>query len=186
MHTANRQIFRESAMKHYIQNREKDVLLRILPLPMAVFLWVLLALLLMAGLFAWNERIPTYVSGTGTVQADKGGDSIAVVFLPPEQSTTLHAGQQVRVHIGSTGPQVQSRIMEVEPDITSPAAARENYKLEGNRSALITQPAIVVVVKLGPTVPTRIYTGSSLTADVEVGSQRILSLLPGIGKLVGA
>ncbi|MBV9616935.1 MAG: hypothetical protein JO031_15890, partial [Ktedonobacteraceae bacterium] len=69
MHVPRRQIFRESAIQHYIQNREKDVLLRILPLPMAVFLWVLLSIFLMAGLFAWNERIPTYTNGAGIVQA---------------------------------------------------------------------------------------------------------------------
>jgi hypothetical protein len=185
MHASDRSIFRESAIKHYIQNRERDVLLRILPLPTAVFLWILIGVLLAAGVFAWNERIPTYVSGTGTVLADTGGGSVAVVFLPPEQSPTLHAGESVQVHIGSAGPQVQSKILEVEPDITSPATARKNYQLSGDSSSLITQPSIVIVVKLGTEVPARMYAGSSLTADVEVGSHRILSLLPWIGKLVG-
>ena len=43
-----------------------------------------------------------------------------------------------------------------------------------------------VFLLLGATVPAHTYAGSSLAASVEVGSQRILSILPGIGKLVGA
>ncbi len=185
MQARERQIFREKAIKHYIQNREKDVVLRVLPVPAAVFLWALLVFFFMAGLFTWNERIPTYVSGTGIVQTTSDGATVAIIFLPPEQTAALHDGQPVQVHIGTTGPQVQSSIMEVERDITSPDSARRNYQLKGNSASLITEPAIVIVARLGATVPAHTYAGSSLTANVEVGSQRILSLLPGIGKLVG-
>lgn len=185
MQARERQIFRESAIKHYIQNREKDVVLRILPVPAAVFLWALLGFFLMAGLFVWNEQVPTYISGAGIVQATSSGDTVAVIFLPPEQAAALRNGQPVQIHIGTTGPQVQSSIMEVERDITSPVAARQSYQLKGNNASLITEPAVIITARLGTTVPAHIYTGSSLTANVEVGSQRILSILPGIGKLVG-
>jgi hypothetical protein len=185
MQALERQIFRESALKHYIQIQEKDVVLRILPVPAAVFLWVLLGFLFMAGMFTWNERIPTYVSGSGIVQATSGGDAVAVIFLPAEQATALHSGMPVQIHVGATGPQVQSTILEVDQDITSPETARRTYQLEGESSSLVTEPTTVIVARLGATVPARIYAGSSLTANVEVGSQRILSILPGIGKLVG-
>jgi len=183
MHVPRRQIFRESAIQHYIQNREKDVLLRILPLPMAVFLWVLLSIFLMAGLFAWNERIPTYTNGAGIVQASKGGASIAVVFLPAEPSTTVHEGEPVRVQIGAL--QVEGKVMEAEPYIMSPDSAREHFQLKGNTSYLVTQPSLVALVRFDTAVPASIYAGSALSAQIEVGSQRILSQLPWIGQLVG-
>ena len=185
MQARERQIFRENAIKHYIQNREKDVVLRILPVPAAVFLWVLLGFLFMAGMFTWNERIPTYVSGSGIVQETSGGDTVAVVFLPSEEATALRSGMPVQIHVGTTGPQVQSTILEIEQGITSPETARKNYGLEGNSSSLVTEPTIVIVARLGATVPAHTYAGSSLTANVEVGSQRILSIIPGIGTLVG-
>ncbi len=184
MHVPKRQIFRESAIQHYIKNREKDVLLRILPLPMAVFLWVLLSILFMAGLFAWSERIPTYVSGAGIVQkSDTGNSSTAMVFLPTGPSTTVHVGEPVRVQIGSL--QVQGKVIKVETAIMSPAQARTQFQLQGNMAYLVTQPSLVALVGFNTTIPASIYAGSLLNAQVEVGSQRILSQLPWIGQLIG-
>ena len=183
MHVPKRQIFRESAIQHYIRNREKDVLLRIIPLPMAVFLWVLLSVFLMAGLFAWNERIPTYTSGAGIVQPGKGGSSIAVVFLPAGPSTTVHVGESARVQIGSL--QVQGKVMQVDPIMMSPDNARKHFPLQGKNSSLVTQPSLIALVKFTTSVPSSTYAGSSLSAQIEVGSQRILSQLPWIGQLIG-
>ena len=183
MHVPKRQIFRESAIQHYIRNREKDVLLRIIPLPLAVFLWVLLSIFLMAGLFAWNERIPTYTNGTGIVQATKGGNSVAVVFLPAGPSTSVHVGEPVRVQIGSL--QVQGKVMKIEQAIMSPDSTREHFQLKGNNSYLVTQPSLVALVGFTTLVPATIYAGSTLSAQIEVGSQRILSQLPWIGQLIG-
>jgi hypothetical protein len=183
MHVPKRQIFRESAIQHYIRNREKDVLLRILPLPMAVFLWVLLSIFFMAGLFAWNERIPTYASGTGIVQADTGGNCVAVVFLPAGPSTTVRVGESVGVQIGSL--QVQGKVMQVESTTMSPASARDHYQLQGQNAAIVTQPSLVALVRFSATVPASTYAGSALSAQIEVGSERILSQLPWIGQLIG-
>lgn len=185
MHIPRRQIFRESALQHYLRNREKDVLLRILPVPMAVFLWVLLSIFLMAGLFAWNERIPTYASGTGIVQASAGGSSIAIVFLPAGPSTTVHVGESAQVQVGTGGQKVQGKVMEVEPNIMSPDSARAHFQLEGNSSFLVTQPSLIVLVRFNTPVSATTYAGSSLSAQIKVGSQRILSQLPGIGQLIG-
>jgi hypothetical protein len=185
MHVPKRQIFRESALQHYIRNREKDVLLRILPVPMAIFLWVLLSILFMAGLFAWNARIPTYVNGAGIVQESSAGNSIGVVFLPTGPSTIVQVGESVQIQVGANGPQIQGFIMEVEPDIMSPESTRNHFQLEGDNASLVTQPAQVVLVRFRTTVPATTYAGSSLSAQIEVGSQRILSQLPWIGQLIG-
>jgi hypothetical protein len=185
MHVPKRQIFRESALQHYIRNREKDVLLRILPVPMAVFLWVLLSIFLMAGLFAWNVRIPTYTNGAGIVQESTGGNSIAVVFLPVGPSTTIQVGESVQIQIGAGGPQIQGFITEVEPDIMSPDSTRSHFQLAGENASLVTQPSLIVLARFRTPVSAKMYAGSSLSAQIEVGSQRILSQLPGIGQLIG-
>lgn len=185
MHVPKRQIFRESALQHYIRNREKDVLLRILPVPMAVFLWVLLSILLMAGILAWNMRIPTYTSGAGIVQPGTGGNSIGVVFLPAGPTTTVHVGESVQVQIGANSPQIQGNVIEVDPDIMSPDSTRKQFQLKGAGSSLVTQPSLILLVRFRTTVPARTYAGSSLSAQIEVGSQRILSQLPWIGQLIG-
>jgi hypothetical protein len=184
MHVPKRQIFRESAIQHYIKNREKDVLLRIMPLPMAVFLWVLLSILFMAGLFAWNERIPTYVGGAGIVQnSNTDNNSIAVVFLPAGPSTTVQVGEPARIQIGSL--QVQGTVTKVATATMSPDTTRTQFQLQGNMAALVTQPSLIVLIRFTTMLPASIYAGSSLSAQIEVGSQRILSQLPWIGQLLG-
>jgi hypothetical protein len=137
MQARERQIFRENAIKHYIQNQEKDVVLRILPVPAAVFLWVLLGFLFMAGMFTWNERIPTYVSGSGVVQETGRGDTVAVIFLPTEQAAALHSCMTVQIHVGATCPQVQSSILVVDEDFTSPESALIKYQLLGGSYSLV-------------------------------------------------
>jgi hypothetical protein len=42
------QIFRDRAMNHYLQRRQKDVLPHLIAAPAFLFLWLLLALLLIA------------------------------------------------------------------------------------------------------------------------------------------
>src|SRR2546429_475543 len=63
----NHPIFRNNAVKHYMQSRDKDSLPRFISLPIALFLWILLGLLLVVGGLAWYEQIPSYVSGNGVV-----------------------------------------------------------------------------------------------------------------------
>jgi hypothetical protein len=48
----------------------------------------------------------------------------------------------------------------------------------------ITEPSVVVHVKLAPSLSSRLYAGSLITAQVQIGTQRILSL-PGLNDLIG-
>jgi hypothetical protein len=107
--------------------------------------------------------------------------AMAVFFFPPAQVQNLRVGTPVRLHIGPSGSQFSSQIVEIEPSVMSPAALRALFHLE-NAALPITQPSAVVVVKLNPAFATA-YAGSTLTADVQVGSQSLISLLPGVGSL---
>ena len=160
--------------------------------PIIVCLWLLLGVLIATGFLAWYIQVPTYVDGSGTILARGDmlqpayGEMVAVVFLPPDQSAHLRAGLPVQVQIGSAGMLVQSTIAEVEPGITSPDAARQRYRLDGVDALLVTQPSIVVIIKLGTKLPANAYPGSLCTARVETGSQRLLALLPGLGNFLGS
>ena len=183
-------IFRQSAIMAYRRGREKDVVPHLISWPIIVCLWLLLGVLLAAGFLAWYVQVPTYVDGSGIIltrgdmlQPEYGG-MVAVVFLPPDQSAHVRVGLPVHVQVGSTGAYVQSTIAKVEPGITSPDAARKRYRLDGMSALLITQPSIVVIVRLGTTLPATAYAGSLLTTKVEIGSQRLLALLPGLGNLL--
>jgi hypothetical protein len=183
----NHPIFRNNAVKHYMQSRDKDTLPRFISLPIALFLWILLGLLLVVGLLAWYEQVPAYASGNGVVLSSKYAPqyasqwAVAAAFFPVGQVRNLHVGQAVAVHFESSTDPVKGTVLAVDP-VVSPDAALQRYSLENNAASLITQPSTVVIVGLENTSPS-LYAGSTLTVSVVVGSRRIISLLPGIGSL---
>ena len=188
-------IFRQSAIMAYKRRMEKDVVPRLISWPLIVCLWLLLGVLLAAGLFAWFAQVPIYVSGSGIMLASGAsadtlqseyGNMVAIMFLPPEQSAQIRAGQPVDMQIGSTSMHIQGRIAQVEPGITSPDAVRQRYGLNGASALLITQPSIVAIIKLDPALSSTAYAGSLLTARVETGSQRLIALLLGSGQFLGS
>lgn len=186
-----RTIFRKSALVAYSRGREKDVVPRLISWPIIVCLWLLLGVLIAAGFLAWYVQIPSYVDGSGIILAR--GDvlqpayegMVAVVFLPPDQTVHIRVGLPVQVQIGAAGVHAQGTVAKVEPGLMSPDAARERYRLGGVAALLITQPSVVVIIRLGTTLPTAVYAGSLCTSKVEIGSQRLLALLPGLGKFLG-
>jgi hypothetical protein len=185
-------IFRQSALMAYRRGREKDVVPRLISWPIIVCFWLLLAVFIAAGFLAWDVQVPTYVDGSGIILAQGEmfqldyGEMQPAVFLPPDQSMHMRVGLPADVQIGSAGVHVRGTIARVEPGITSPAAAGKRYGLDSAGPLLVTQPSIVVIIRLGTTLPATAYAGSLLTAKVEVGSQRLLTLLPGLGGFLGS
>jgi hypothetical protein len=109
--------------------------------------------------------------------------AIAVLFLPPAQVNNLHIGTPIRLHVGPSAQQINSQVTSIEPSAMSPTVLHSLFHLE-NYPLSITQPVAVVMVKLDPAFATA-HAGSTLTADVQVGSQSLISLLPGVGSLFG-
>jgi hypothetical protein len=191
MAASKRTIFRHKALPHYEQSRNKAVLPRYVSPPVFVFLWVLLGLLAIAGVAAWLGRVPTYVAASGIIlepgstTQQGSAEAVAVIFVPASPSLTLRPGLPVQLQIGSTGPQLATTIATVAPGVVSPSEARAQYALGGMAAAVITQPSIVVTARLGTGISTQVYGGSIVNAQVQVGTQSVLSLLPGLGSLFG-
>jgi len=185
-------IFRQSAVIAYKRGREKDVVPRLISWPSIVCFWLLLAVFIAAGFLAWDVQVPTYVDGSGVLlsQGDmsqpNSGGMLAAVFLPPDQAVHVRVGLPADVQIGSAGVYVQGTVAKVEPGIMSPDAVRKRYRLDGAGALLITQPSMVAIIRLSTTLPASAYAGSLLTAKVEIGSQRLLALFPGLGEFLGS
>lgn len=182
-----RSIFREAAIKHYVQGRDKDVLPRFVSPPVFLFLWALLSLCVIAGLLAWNTRIPIYAPGIGMVTQDRpSGQMVAILFLVPGQQPKVRPGQPIQAQIGTTGPRLQWTVTSVEPTLLSPEEAHHRYHLDNALSLLVTQPSVVIEVALDAGAVSPIYAGSLVHAQVQVGSQRVLALVPIVDKMIGA
>jgi hypothetical protein len=192
MAVPKRNIFRGKALQYYAASRQKDVLPRLVSPPVFVFFRILLVLLLVAGVTSWLTRVPTYVVASGVVldrgsaQGQQAGDqAIAVVFLPASHASQVHTGQSILLQIGLSGTQLTYRVEHIEPGILSPSAARQRYGLDSATSQLVAGPSLVLTVNLGPAFPAHQYAGSLVNAQLQVGSQRVLSLLPGLGQWIG-
>lgn len=192
MAVSKRTIFRRKALEYYATSRQKEVLPRFISPPVFLLLWLLLALVLFATFAAWLTRVPTYVVTGGVVldqgriqweQASKG--AMAVVFVPASHSGQVHVGQPILLQIGSAGTQLLYRVERVEPGILSPNEARSRYGLDYATSHIISGPSMVLIISLGPAIPAQQYAGSTVSAQLQVGSQRVLSLLPGLGQWIG-
>jgi hypothetical protein len=182
-----RSIFRETALDAYRRGTNKDVVPRLTSRPIIVCMWLLLGALVAATSLASSIRVPAYVGASGVILGSAeqvrpaGGGTAAVLFVPPDQSAPLHSGQPVQGQVGSSGAYVHGAVATVEPGVIGPDTARNRYGL-ADGSDVITRPSNVVIVRLEEALPPTAYGGSSLTARVEVGSQRLLGLIPGRGE----
>jgi len=185
-----RALFREGAIRWYMQRREKDVFPRLVAPPVFLCAWLLFGLLLLAGLVAWWAEIPTFVDGSGVVLTPEQthrfskAATLILVFLPQTYAPQIHTGQPVRFQVGADGPEILSRIEQIEPGIISPAAARQRYALDSEEGQVVDQPAVVILVPPRQALNSSIYAGSLVHAQVQVGSRRILSLFPGLDRLI--
>ena len=88
MSQSPRPLFREHALKEYMQRREKDILPRSVAPPTILFVWILLVLTLTMTFLAWWTQVPIEVSGNGlllypsTLQTSGSHQGMILAFLP--------------------------------------------------------------------------------------------------------
>jgi hypothetical protein len=158
-------------------------------------LWVLLGLLGAGGVAAWLARVPVYAVGQAIIvpaaepSRQPGADVQIVAFLPAEYLPRLCPGQSLFAQLNHDQPggRLKRPINVVEPELCSPETAGKRFPAGLAAAGAITRPAAVVVARWEPVVgglPGPAYFGSVLPVEVEVGSRRMLSLLPFVGALL--
>ena len=185
MNDIPRSIFRREAVRRYMERREQTILPRFVSPRVFYYLWALLGLLLAGGAIAWVTPVPTYASGFGIVVTQDGGsqdanDIVLAVFLPPENLSRVQAGQTGFVQGSAGADRVSCPIVAVESQIVSPDEARERFALDAGTAPIITQPAALAIAQFQSPLsgkPAAAYLGSVYRVEVEVGTERLLSLL---------
>lgn len=191
MQVPRHSIFRDKALKHYAQGRKKDILPHFSSFSVAIFFWTLVALLSATGLLAAYAQVPVYLTGTGIVLNASGhtlpgqNAPVALAFFQPNTSAELHRGLPVVIQVGSNGQQLTSMITAVESGTTSPAAALAHYGIKLGTSSLTSEPAVIVFISLGASIPTALYTGDALAIEVKIGTQSLFASLAGAGNATG-
>jgi hypothetical protein len=176
--------FREKAIQKYVQSREKNVLPRLVSPPTFALLWIILVTMIAAGILSWLGQTPRYVTASGLILDQRatgaGGkdEAVALIFLPATSPLQVRAGMPAQLQIGAAGLQVTGTIGTVEPTILSPSQIHQLYTFE------VTDPEFVATITLGPTISGRLFAGSPVQAQIQVGSQRLFALLPFFGTLL--
>lgn len=184
-------LFREKALKQYMQKQEKDILLRPVSPPAFACSWILLCLFLLAALLAWWQEVPTFVEGSGVILAQGQANTttsdkaVILIFLPATYAGQIRSKLPVRVQIDSGGLELSSTVEHVEPGIISPTEARKRYRLDSDTAQILTAPSIALTVMPKTALPAHTYAGSLVSAQVQIGSRRVLSLLPSFSQLIG-
>lgn len=141
---------------------------------------------MVVGCIVWNDEIPIYATAPGIVLNQPGRGAAdqqsaeAALFFSAAQLSQLQVGQQALVHIGASKEELASKVIKIEPTVVSPNVIHQRY---GFMAQIVTQPSIVVLIQLNH-VPAATFAGTVLVANVRTGSQRILSMLPGLGSFV--
>src|SRR5438105_9137665 len=103
---ANRSIFRNKAVEHYLQSREKTILPLFIAPPVFAFYWLLLGIFLMSGLVACFGKVPLYASEPGLISAKSSAanqdneQATVLIFLPASSSARPQPGWPALVQVG--------------------------------------------------------------------------------------
>lgn len=182
-----RKLFRTQALKHYAQNRQKDILPQFISPPVFLLLWILLGIVVAAVVFAWQEQVPTYINNVqGIVFVDQSGSTATVLlFVPPDQPGSIAVGDPISLQIPVTQQKLTSMITFVNSSPITADVADTQYNLMGDALLASKQPSIVIVVvhfNLTPQQITLVSNGLDIDAQVQVGSSPLLLSLPGLLK----
>jgi hypothetical protein len=135
-------------------------------------------------------RLPEYASGSavlinfdGQLSADDQ-DLVVVAFLPAKDRERIRSGQTLYLGFGPETEAVPVPIDEVLPGVLSPVEAQLMFRLDSNTSGAVTQPSAVALARWTPAgtgLRAENYLGSIVSADVQIGSNPVISLLPVVG-----
>jgi hypothetical protein len=192
MKDSQRPIFREDAVRRYLEGREKSILPRMISPRTFIYLWLLLGLLVMSSLIAWLTKVPIYASGRALVVRLSNREIVVAAFFPPQQLSRLRTNQKLFLNFDAQSDvydglrlRLNRTIIAVEPEIISPDAIQKRFALNSQIVQQITGPSAIAIAQLEP-IPDNLsasaYLGSVGHAKAEVGSQRLISFLPLIGQ----
>jgi len=184
MATQDRSIFRPRVIEKHVQRQELQVMLRLVSPPMFRFLWVLLLLTICAGVLASFIQEPVVVEGKGIVvqrkaaNAKSAPDIVVLLLLPPDKQASLKVGQSVSISIASTNITFTSTIEKVE-GVMSPNEISTGVNLSAPLAQTVAGPSTVATAHVEPMTLAKTYLGSQCQAQVKVGSESVLTLVPG-------
>lgn len=172
-----RRLFRTRALKHYAQNKQKDILPGFVAPPVFLMLWLLLLIISAATFFAWQEQVPTYTRAQGIILEQRNQPATALLFVPSDSTITITPGQQLILQANATGQQFQASVTSVDPGSITPKEAETKYHLTGDTAFVVTQSSLVVHIHFTAQA-SPVVDHMNINAQLQTGSCSLLSMMP--------
>lgn len=175
-------IFREEAIAEYIQRQETDTLPQFVSPVIFIIAYILLGLLLCSGLAVLWGEVPLYVPGSGVILTEgaarglEHSKTVVILFVPAKYARQIPIGASIQVNVKTTRQPLTGTIKRIGDKVISPDEARRRYMLHNPSAQVPAQFSVAVLIKPARADIPRAQTGDPVSAQVQVGSRRILSL----------
>jgi len=151
MQGRKRLIFRSESWRRYLARREATVFPRLVTPRSLAALWLLLALVMAAGLTILSKEAPVYSHGSAVAVTRGGignGETVFAVLLSGAKPRDFHPGNAAGVELAKNRPPIKGSIIEVENAQIGSAEAAARFGLRADACSTIRFPASVIFVRL--------------------------------------
>ena len=180
-------LFRRRAIERYQESRAESAPPRFAPPRVRRYVGVVCALLTACALLMWATPAPVYLSVRAAAVASKGAFGqpperpLLLVFIPAADGPSLKEGQRVYFKPHKQDQMMSGTLVAFEPQAVSNAEVLSRYDLAAGEPLEINEPVVVGVARIEPP-PTdaapNVEAGSVFDAKLEIGSKRLISLIP--------
>jgi hypothetical protein len=180
------QIFREHAVRHYIQRSEQSVLPKTISPFVFMLCWLGLALTILISFLIWSVPLPNYVDTLGIPipphsAANTSATNTFLVFFPRGAQAYVQQGQTVKLNINSVSSPLTARITQFKTQPLQADAIKQRYGLNPN----ILQPfppdgVLVGIVTTPQMISLQSLMGGRVIIRYQSGTIKALSLLLGM------
>ncbi|GHO84982.1 hypothetical protein [Dictyobacter formicarum] len=178
MSPQRRPIFRQRALQHYIQKREKDILPRFASPLLLLWLWLFLLQLTLIGLLIFTVPLPAYTTIPGIIlpaTANSQRQATIALFLPQQVKQTLRVGETLQVKLNAKEAPLPARITTIAPANSQPADLKKQFALTDDAIAALGTPVRVIQATITTSPATPAQENSAITARIQVAPQPLLS-----------
>lgn len=180
-------LFRRRAVERYRESRAESAPPRFAPPRVRLYVGVVCALLTTCALLMSATPAPVYLSVRAAAVAGQGrfgqptDGLLLLVFIPPADAPSLKEGQRVYFKPNKQDRVMSGTLVAFESQAVSAAEVLSRYGLAGGKPLEINESVMVGVARIEtpPSDATPVVeAGSVFDAKVEIGSKRLISLIP--------
>lgn len=186
-------IFRKRAVERYKEGRSEAAPPPLVAPRVYPYLLAVCALLACSALLIGTMSFPDYAQASAAVVEGKGkfggvaDELVVLVFVPAAYGPSMRAGRKVYFKPGGQDVEMSGEVVAVEPQTINLRDAAARYALAGGLPSESNEPVVVAVARLEPPpaglLPS-LRVGGTFEAKVEVGSRRLYSHIPVVGRFL--